>query len=429
MIPWIDRLFMAFLFLLPVLPRPTAEGPEKWVVPAVCAGLIGAWLMFWPKKFKGGFGFQALAMLMIFPIAAFTCRMVIESATDELLQLVSRILFGTTVFVLAHWLATTNVSFKLSFGCFFWGFILSGILAIGVSITGIQILEPDSVKPSRYLGLHKTTGVFRSFGEFGIMGSVAWCYLLFFGNRFRWTTQFICGSIILAALLVAQSRNVYLVVVFATFFAVTLKYFEVGPALKFLAATTILLVPVAIEYSVPLLKANSIGRTLVGQENSIFERNMEVRFDQFNEGFELISQDPMGSLAGHSRETWREFMLRKHGNYIAPHNHFLSNLLFLGLVGGTVWIVGLFLFPSWQLSQWANAQHPEAQFSLSILLCAIIGLSFYEGFFSLVVALVLAQAWNTMMDLGPVGSVQIRRETSTTGNTDIAPFRQKEFAS
>jgi hypothetical protein len=397
MIAWIDRLFMAFIFLLPVLPRPTADGPEKWVVPVICAGLIGSWLIAWPKRNMGNWSFQLLALLLVFPIAAFILRMVVDASSDELLQLVSRVLFATTVFVLVHWMATTNLSLERRFSCFFWGFILSGLLAIFVSVTGMQILEPDSVKPSRYLGLFKTTGVFRSFGEFGIMGAIAWCYLLFFGQRMRLNTKVICGAIILLAMLVAQSRNVYLVIVFATVWVGAIKYFNFGAALKFLTATLLLLIPVGIEYSVPLLKANAIGRTLVGQENSIFERNMEVRFDQFKEGFELMSMDPMGSVAGHSRANWREYSLRKHGNYIAPHNHFLSNLLFLGLVGGTVWIVGLYVLPSWQLTRMADASRPEFQFSLSILLCTIVGLSFYEGFFSLVVALVLAQAWSSMV--------------------------------
>jgi hypothetical protein len=397
MIAWVDRVFMAFIFLLPVLPRPTAEGPEKWVVPALCAGLISAWVVAWPKRNLGKWSFQLLALLLVFPIAAFTLRMIVDSSTDEVLQLVSRVLFATTVFVLVHWMTTTTLTLEQRFQCFFWGFVLSGLIAIFVSITGVQILEPESVKPSRYLGLFKTTGVFRSFGEFGIMGAIAWCYLLFFGHRLHFNTKIVCGAIVLAALLVAQSRNVYLVIAFATVWVSAIRYLNLSPALKFLTATLIFLIPVGVEYTVPLLTSSSIGRTLVGQENSVFERNIHVRFDQFSEGFELISMDPMGSIAGHSRAAWRESSLRKRGIYISPHNHFLSNFLFLGLVGGTVWIVGLYVMPSWQLARWADVTQPELQFSLSILLCTCIGLSFYEGFFSLVVALVLAQAWTAMV--------------------------------
>lgn len=399
MIAWVDRLFMAFIFLIPIMPRPTAEGPEKWLVPALCAGLIGAWLVAWPKRHLGKWSFQVLALLLTFPIAAFMLRMVVDSATDEVLQLVSRVLFATTVFVLVHWMSTTTLTLEQRFQCFFWGFVLSSLLAIFVSITGVQILEPESVKPSRYLGLYKTTGVFRSFGEFGIMGAIAWCYLLFFGHRMRLNTKVICGAIVLAALLVAQSRNVYLVIVFATAWVSAIRYLNISPVFKFLTATLIFLIPVGVEYTIPILTSSSIGRTLVGQENSVFERNIHVRFDQFSEGFELISMDPMGSVAGHSRATWRESSLRKRGIYVSPHNHFLSNFLFLGLVGGTVWIVGLYVVPSWQLARRADIGRPELQFSLSILLCTCIGLSFYEGFFSLVVALVLAQAWNSMVSI------------------------------
>ena len=87
-------------------------------------------------------------------------------------------------------------------------------------------------------------------------------------------------------------------------------------------------------------------------------------------------------------------MLETHINVVAPHNYFLSTLVFLGFVGGGVWIVGLYIMPAILVSRLLHLNDPVVVVCFVSLLGVILGLSFYEGFFSVVVMFVLAMAWS-----------------------------------
>ena len=389
----IDTVFLIFVFLIPLFPRPTAMGPERWIVPLVMSALIGLWLVCRPsiKKIRGG-NFQLLVLVLLFPLITFCIRSVVQGGlADEALQFVSRILFAIGLFVMTHWLCTTQVPRKTVFKMFFYGFLATSVLTIFCGVTGIQILEEDSVKPSRFLGLQKSTGIFRSFGEFGIMAGIAWSYLLMYRREHHVLTCLIGGAMIFLAMLIAQSRNVYLVFILVSVLLVMFKNFRLPVFFRVSLASLMILIPFAMEMTVPLLQTTNFGNQLIGT-GSILERNVDIRFEQIEEAGKMISQDPGGAIVGFPRSDWRDLMMESRGAVVAPHNHFVSNVLFLGIAGGTVWILGLFIIPGISLSQRIQGDR-ECQLAMATFLGCIIGLSFYEGFFSVVVMFSLAMAW------------------------------------
>ena len=59
-----------------------------------------------------------------------------------------------------------------------------------------------------------------------------------------------------------------------------------------------------------------------------------------------------------------------------------------------MWIVGLYIMPSIMVSRLLHSDDPAVVVCFVSLLGAILGLSFYEGFFSVVVMFVIAMAWS-----------------------------------
>lgn len=390
----VNKIFLGFVFLTPCLPRPTAEGPERFVVPLAMFFVITAWALAWPKQLtRGGAKIQLLVSILVFSLAIFLTRILIGASYEELSFFASRILFSTGLLIFIHWLSTTEIPTSVVFRYFLYGFVLASLIAIFTGITGVRILEDDSVRPSRFFGFYKTTGIFRSFGEFGIMGAFAWVYLLVFFKDFSIQRWVVLASIVMTAMLISQSRNVYLVIFLASALVFAFRATRIPGILRTVAAASILLVPIMINVGLPILQSTEAGTALVGSEGSLLDRNVDYRFNQFSYASRLFGVDVGKDLMGHSREEWRDNMVLHTGHAIAPHNHFLSNLVFLGFLGGGVWILGLYLIPAVLIFQTEISSSSENLFAGIVLLATITGLSFYEGFFSVVVMLAIANCW------------------------------------
>ena len=390
----IDKVFVAYTFCIPLMPRATASGVERFVVPVMLAGLLCVWFFSMSKCRRVSANFQLLGLVIGFPTIVFLTRIVLLGVmADEGMHLVSRILFGIGLFAFAHWCTVTTVSKETIFRAFTFGFMATAVVTVFSGVTGVQILEEDSIKPSRFFGLSKSTGIFRSFGEFGIMGCIAWSYLLVYGRQMRSHVWVVGMLLVSLAMLISQSRNVYLAWTIVTAFVLLSRAVRLPKIVGGAVACLIILMPVAVELSVPILQETEIGNKLVGT-GTILERNVDVRFDQFRDAYTLTTRDPSRALLGFSRQDWRDLMLETHINVVAPHNYFLSTLVFLGFVGGGVWIVGLYIMPAILVSRLLHLNDPVVVVCFVSLLGVILGLSFYEGFFSVVVMFVLAMAWS-----------------------------------
>lgn len=390
----VNKIFLGFVFITPCLPRPTAAGPERYVVPLAMLILISAWVFAWPKRLvRGGSNMQLLVAILGFSLAVFLTRILTGGSHEEISFFVSRFLFSVGVVIFVHWFTTTDIPTSVIFKYFVYGFALAAMITIFAGVTGVRILEEDSIKPSRFLGFYKTTGIFRSFGEFGIMGAVAWVYLLVYFKDFSIQRWLVLSFLVLAAMLIAQSRNVYLVIFLATVLVVVFRATRLPGTVRTITAGSILLVPVMINFGLPILQSSEFGAALIGAEGSILDRNVDYRFDQFSYATSLFNSDMGKDLMGYSRQEWRDNMIMHIGHNVAPHNHFLSNLVFLGFLGGGVWIIGLYLMPVVMLFQTEISGNSEYLFAGIVLLTTVTGLSFYEGFFSVVVMLAVANCW------------------------------------
>lgn len=336
---------------------------------------------------------QLLVAILGFSLAVFLTRILTGGSHEEISFFVSRCLFSVGVVIFVHWFTTTDIPTSVIFKYFVYGFALAAMITIFAGVTGVRILEEDSIKPSRFFGFYKTTGIFRSFGEFGIMGAVAWVYLLVYFKDFSIQRWLVLSFLVLAAMLIAQSRNVYLVIFLATVLVVVFRATRLPGTVRTITAGSILLVPVMINFGLPILQSSEFGAALIGAEGSILDRNVDYRFDQFSYATSLFNSDMGKDLMGYSRQEWRDNMIMHIGHNVAPHNHFLSNLVFLGFLGGGVWIIGLYLMPVVMLFQTEISGNSEYLFAGIVLLTTVTGLSFYEGFFSVVVMLAVANCW------------------------------------
>lgn len=389
----VDQLFLMLFFVVPLLPRPTAVGPEKFVLPLVVSTVLLFWLCFYPKRIRASKGqIGSLFLILVFSSLSFLGRVSLHWSTEELNVLVSRFLLSATIFASAHWMLTTSVDKERSIRLLTYGFCFTSIITIFVGLTSIPILEPDSVKPSRYIPFCcKTTGVFRSFGEFAIMGSMAWAYLLFYRRSFRGIVWASLASLTLSALLISQSRNVYVSVAMVTGLALLYQNLKVPRLVRMALPVLIMLAPLGIDGALPLLKSMPIVSDVVGQDD-VYEGNVRFRYEQFPLAWKLLTQDFEHMLLGVSREEWQSHAIVFGDEDVAPHNHFLSNVVFLG-VGGWVYVLGLFLMPCISLGNSPNRNSLYGSLVPIVMMGTIAGLSFYEGFFSLIVALVIALTW------------------------------------
>ncbi len=390
----VDKVFLAYTFCIPLMPRATASGMERLVVPVMLAGLLCVWFLSLTKFRKVKGNLQLLGLIIGFPTLIFSTRIVLLGGmADEGMHLVSRILFGVGLYAFTHWCTVTTVSRQTILKIFTYGFMTTAVITVFSGVTGVQILEEDSIKPSRFFGLSKSTGIFRSFGEFGIMGCIAWAYLLVCARKMRTLVWCFGMGLVGLGMVISQSRNVYLAWVIVTAFVLVSRTVRLPKIVGGLLACLIILMPIVVELSIPILQQSDMGNALVGT-GTILERNVDVRFDQFRDASTLVSRDPIKALVGFSRQDWGELMLETHVNAVAPHNHFLSTSVFLGFIGGGMWIVGLYIMPSIMVSRLLHSDDPAVVVCFVSLLGAILGLSFYEGFFSVVVMFVIAMAWS-----------------------------------
>ena len=257
------------------------------------------------------------------------------------------------------------------------GALVSALIVIAASIRsrgffGAEILPSrDFILP---LGLPKTTGVPRSFGELGLIlagGLAAYQYL---STR---RARTLGALVILAAFMVGQSRNMLVVLAAVLACLVIRRRVRRLAGLGGLIALVALLSPAVISV---LIDQGAVAEQLVGE--GIFERNVEARLNLATEVGAAIDQGWIfGRPFGATRAEWRTIAS------FAPHNHFVSLFVFDGYVG-VLYIVAMYVSPVLRLGRRPNALNaPEFIWMAG----AIVALSFYEGAFSasLVVALAL----------------------------------------
>lgn len=390
--PAIDWICYAVVFSLPFFPRPTILHPTRYLVAAGLAVMIAAfWLWYLTRKSHFiPHRFRYLQLLaLVSAVALFYGPRAVMNENADPSTLLGRLLTLVTTFTVAAWILRREIAIQDVYRRFFYGFLLLSVAVIAVGVTGVALL--GEVRPPRPFGwgFFKTTGVPKSYGEFGILATAAWAYLLVFKSeqrRFVWY-----GALVLCflATLISQSRNVYLAVLLVVGMHFVLRS-RIGRRTAPLMLGVALALPMLVFAMLPFFETSAVGKTVIGEE--IYRRNVYGRQELLQAGLDVILSRPGDFLFGSDTTRALESVVTKGGEEVGVHNHFLLELLTLGLVPGVLNIL-IFLIPAIYCARSRLLEKREGAFLYLTALGLISCYQFYAGLFSAVAAVHQGALW------------------------------------
>jgi len=256
-----------------------------------------------------------------------------------------------------------------------YGAAVSAAIAIVSSVgrltpLGSELLpNRDFILP---LGLPKTTGLPRSFGEAGLIYAGG---LVFTRELKRVPVRFLSRTVIFGGFAVGQSRNMIAVLVAALLLMRLAKLVRVSWAPR-LAGLAALLSPIFVSV---VVTSSSVADGLVGQ--GVFARNVGARLSLLRQ-VSLFRESQSLDLLGTDYATWGIV------NGASPHNHFVSLVVIDGVIG-VFFIIVAYVRAMYYAGRGTEAWTPEFVWLVS----CIVALSFYEGAYSASVALATGFYW------------------------------------
>ncbi len=414
---------MVLMAAVPLVPRPTSGGALAVVAPVV--GAVVAYLavveVLATGRRDGRLLPGALATTAALATAAYAVRVLWLGETEEVQFVISRILLVVvmcSVAVLARGERDEDLLQAFAYGVL----VLGGLVAL-VGITGLHLLEAPS--PARTLGIRlpwfKTAGVPRSYGEQGVIVSLALAYFLVYRRRLPPLLRVGLPAACVVIVAMGQSRNILL----AAVTVIVAWFLVIRPGHWLLARVTLMACGVAtlvVEQLLPLIADTSLGAALIGQ--GIFQRNVEARFGLVGGAIHLVRDQPLRALVGWQHRDWRQFNLTDYD--VGVHNHIASSLLFLGVIAGTATLVVVFVIPLHRLLVvLASAPAPGVRRRAQVLVTAatgvLVSLNFYEGFFSLTVGIFVGLMWAFLAGVGHPGRPGMPTRAATRARVRTAP--------
>lgn len=379
---WSTAISLMSGALVVVPSTALTEGPWRWSMPAVALALtlllaasISVRSRPRPATRTGGPRRTPYWLYVLFTGILWLVATAIDPATDGVERLLGRALL--VALALSISIAIQRVP-QLAEAL--WRGLAGGALTLAtvILISGVrgQALLGADVLPTRAfmmpLDLPKTSGVPMSFGEVGVALAAGVIYFL---ATYRGRTVVRVGLIcwLLAAGMVAQSRNVLLVLVCA---GALYWLFRSSRQRRMRAAIVTLMVflsPVVVSLGLTMFD----GRTVVDlQGEGIYRTNIETRTEQFGA---VIDLDRLGGSLSAPSGTDRSDYLDEYG--AVPHNHFLSLFILDGWAGIALLVVW------WIVPVYRTIASGVVDGYVLWAVAAVIGLSFYEGAVSPVVPL------------------------------------------
>lgn len=255
------------------------------------------------------------------------------------------------------------------------GAVIAASLALIAAIRSRGFFGADILPTRDFIlpvNLPKTTGVPRSFGEQGLILAGG---LAMRSSVEKSSYRQLATLIVIAGFLVGQSRNMLVVLASVLFVLLIRRFVGSLSGLAGLIGILALLSPIVAS---ALVSQSVVREQFVGE--GIFERNVDARLSLLDEVSELTERHPLALRPfGSDRSEWGEIA------DAAPHNHFVSLIVFDGYAG-VFFVTVMYLMPILRSGGRERALHdPEFAWMVG----AMVALSFYEGAFSasLVVAL------------------------------------------
>lgn len=374
--------------LFPLLPRPTVEHAAALSVPLVAAALafiIASFLLVRPLQLPKTLNYRAFLFLCAVLVTTYFMSNFL-AAEPTWNKFVGKMLW-LMVFVGLSLALCGNLLRGVDVINFYFAGILAGCLVAGmVSVTGVDVFGV-SVIPGRSYGiqipLDKTTGVPRSFGEFGNILAFGWAIFLTMGDRYGKRLRMIALGLLVLGVLVAQSRSTYLSIVAIVAAMMALRVFT-ARVWVYAVVISAIICPVLLDTIMDLLGA----REAVSGEG-VLQQNVLNRY--------LMMALSIDKLVFHFNEylvfglpisEWFAEAKALTGHEEVLHNYYLSSLLFLGIIGGLslLWISQI--RPFILMGRYRNADLTRGPLGAVFLgsVGSAVNLHFYEGFFSLILA-------------------------------------------
>ncbi|WP_066640736.1 hypothetical protein [Serinicoccus hydrothermalis] len=398
-----QSLALLSLFFLPLLPRPTSGGVEALAAPLFVAGL--AYLTIIYSLVTGAHRWLTTSHMLVLGLSVlattlYSVRVVALHEGAEITFAASRWALILAALSVSLLMATPR-AFRRGLATYLIGFLVLATLAAFIGVTGFALFERPL--PARTFGIpmpfFKTAGVPRSYGEQGIILSIALAFVLVYWKQMstprRWLLLGGCAVI----LGMGQSRNMMLAaaVLVATWFLAVRTRSWVLTRFALLGAS---LATFLVSQALPTLTELGFVRALVGE--GIFERNVTVRGTLAYGAVRLLTENPWAAAFGWPHSAWAE--INGLDTEAGVHNHFLSNLVFLGVIGGTLTIAAFYWIPlarilrTVETAELTSEQHDRRAFVLVAAAGVLTSLNFYEGFFSITLALFIGVSWWLMSE-------------------------------
>lgn len=402
-----DRFFPLVVFLVPCLPRPTIEGPAALLAPLALAALVyGAFVWLVAERPEDG-GRRArvtrLAAICAASLGSYAVTLAMAPSAGEIVRFGARASMYAGSLALVHWMGSRRLTATAVLGPLFHGYLLVAALIVVVGTTGVSPFEPPAIARDYgfVLPFQKTAGIPRSFGELALIASAAWAYLLVMSPRLRRPVRVVAWALVPLSVIVCQSRTAYLA------FAVVTVSYVVFRRVQWLWVTRAVLAacvagPLTLSLVLPAVEDQPVAQSFVGE--GYLRDNVTERVSLVGTATGMLAEAPLRSLLGFPHAAWDERSAADgDGEPTALHNHFLATLLFLGLTGGGVVLVALYLVPMATVLR-RGLRTDESLLVVVAMLGAFVSLSFYEGYFSLAFMVLLAALWHEAAP--PAGAVQ-----------------------
>jgi hypothetical protein len=387
---------LAFVMLTPLVPRPTVGGTMSLIAPIAVALLVAVFIAMvafvarlepHDSRIAGRMFFVLLA-----PTLVYGFRILVQGQGSEELYFAAKVGMSAGSLVILLWLYGSRVTIHQLYKALFAGYCVLALLMIYVGVTGHGIFEP--ARPPRVYGIrmpfYKAAGVPRSYGELAIFSAAVLAYLLVYRRtigRHLWL-----GAMVMWAVteLVAQSRTGFMAGVAVLLAYLALRVFE-RRSIAVVLVLSAISIPVLAQWLYPSLQNEQFVSDVIGQ--STFQNNVDLRLNMYGLALSWLTH-PGGGLVliGISRAHWLASTGAVLGSPVVLHNYFLSTLMFFGLAGGLISLLGLVVVPVWRLARSGLPSKAHEVVFLSTI-GMIVSLQFYEGFFSLIIMWQLPALW------------------------------------
>jgi O-antigen ligase len=385
-----DRILFFLIFLLVFLPMPTIESPAAYLAPVVISVVFFIYILNLattnisiPRKS----GITTVILLMVAVLSIYSIRVLLNQEWNEAKYFISRILSFVSIILFLIWMESRRIPLKAIYKTIFFSVLL---ISVAVIILGTTDYGEGGAQRTLIIKMpfYKNIATPRSFGEFGIFVTAAWAYFLLFKKEYNFFIRMMMAIMLMLTTVITQSRSTWLafLIVYAVYVINKYRLIRRAPGV---VLTLAMIMPIVVFLAITTLGDTFLLKGMIGE--GIWKTNVNVRFEVDSMALDVLAKHPIKMLVGMSHADWVR-LYPKGGIAVGLHNHFLSNIVFLGMIGGSFYLL-LYLIPMIRIIKSNYSDDKDAALMMLVSLGLLTCLHFYEGFFSPIASLEISTLW------------------------------------